>query len=154
MSSIINNQVVGPLIKSSTIRRYDKGQTIVYPDDPNLHVYFIKTGAVMMETISSGGERKVLYVYGVSSLFPMVSFLDRHVSSSWFYTALTETEVYVVPYASLTKKLKEVDGFTAYNLLLRQILKEVHELLLHITDHAKTDSTEKLISSLISPGAS
>lgn len=146
MGSILTNVLIGPLIKSSSVRMYKKGQTIVYPDDKSSCIYAIKDGAVMMESINEAGERKVLYIYGVSSLFPMVSFREKAVVSSWFYTALVDTEVYVIPYEELVAKLKDVDGFTAYNMLLRQLLIEVHELLLHISDHTKTDSTEKLTS--------
>ena len=149
MSSIINNPLIGPLIKSSTVRLYTKGQTVIYPDDQGPTLYLIKNGAVSMDTINEAGDRKILYIFGPSSLFPMTSFLDKTVTSSWFYTTLIDTELYVIPYEELVEKLKEVDGFTAYNALLSQILSEVHELLLHISDHAKTDSNEKLISMLL-----
>lgn len=103
----------------------------------------------MLENISPAGDRKILYIFGEATLFPLVSFLEKHVESSWFYAALADTEVYLVPYEDFTKKLKATDGFTAYNLLLQQINTEFHELLLHISDHAKTDSAEKLISMLL-----
>ena len=149
MASIINNPVVGSLIKSSSVRTYGKGQTIVYPDNSNAYLYLIKSGAVAMENINRLGERKVLYIFGISTLFPMVSFMEKSVSSSWFYTTLTDTEVYVVPYEKLAAKMKAADDFTIYGALMRQILTEVHELLLQISDHKKTDSVEKLISLLL-----
>jgi CRP-like cAMP-binding protein len=146
MSNIINNPLIEPLVKASSIRTYGKGQTIIYPDDSTSQMYLVKSGAVMMESIDQSGERKILYSFGPSTLFPMVSFLDKGVASSWFYTTLTDTELYILPYAAVTEKLKEVDGFTAYNLFLRQMLDEVHELLLHISDHSKTDSAGKLLA--------
>jgi len=149
MGSIINNPVVGALIKSSTVRAYDKGQTILYPDDSNVNLYLIKSGAVTMEAITDAGEKKILYIFGASHMFPMVSFTEKSASSSWFYTALVDTEVYVVSYEAFMQELKEIDGFTAYNTLLSQMLAEVHELLLRISDHTRTDSTEKIISMLL-----
>ena len=146
MASIINNPLVGPIVKASNIRTYPKGQVIVYPEDSNAYLYIIKDGAVAMENPNQAGERKILYIFGESSLFPMVSFLDKDAVSSWFYTALVDTQVYLISYKDLTEKLKHTDAFMTYNLLLRQILAEVHELLLRISDHAKTGSTEKLIS--------
>jgi len=101
-----------------------------------------------METSNKDGDRKVLYILGDAALFPMVSFTEKHVMSSWFYAALVDSELYVIPYEKFTATLKEVDGFTAYNTILGQMLKEVHELLLHISDHTKTNSDEKLISML------
>jgi len=147
--SVINNPIIRPLIKSAQVRTYAKDQTILYPNDENLSLYVIKDGAVAMENISEAGERKILNIFGVSTLFPMVSFMERRVTSPWFYTALVDTQVYLISYSDLTEVLKKTDGFTAYNALLKQLLVEMHELLLHISDHTKTDSTEKLISMLL-----
>lgn len=149
MGNVLTDVHIGQFIKSLNVRTYEKGQTIVYPEDRNERMYVIKQGAVTMERINDAGERKVLYIFGTSSLFPMVSFLEKDVVSSWFYTAIVDTEVYVIPYDELTARLKEVDGFRAYNTLLKQLLMEVHELLFHISDHAKTDSTEKVTSILL-----
>lgn len=146
MSSVINNPLIGPLIKTSRVRTYNKGSTILYPEDRSSDLYVIKTGAVAMETISSAGDKKILYVFGPATLFPAVSFLESNALSSWFYTALTDTDVYVIPYQELSDKLRDADGYTAYNALLRQTLTHVHELLLQVSDHSKTDSNEKLIS--------
>lgn len=118
----------------------------MYPDDESTRLYLIKDGAVSMETVNKAGERKILHVFGSATLFPMVSFTEKEVTSSWFYTALMDTKVYVIPYEKLIEKLKAEDSFMAYNALLKQMLAEVHELLLRISDHTKTDSIEKLIS--------
>lgn len=146
MGSIANEPLIRSLVDTSAVRVYNRGQIVVYPNDESTNLYLIKEGAVSMETVNKNGERKVLYVFGSATLFPMVSFTERQVTSSWFYTALVDTHIHVIPYEKLLEKLKEADGFTAYNALLKQMLTEVHELLLRISDHAKTDSIEKLIS--------
>ena len=145
----MTNPLVGPLIKTSTVRTYAKGQTILYPDEDQGYIYLLKSGAVMMHDIDDEGNRKILYIFAPPTLFPMVSFLEEAVQSSWFYTTLVDSEVYIISYNELKQKLQDKDGFAAYNSLLRQSLKEVHELLLHITDHLKTDSNEKIISILL-----
>lgn len=55
----------------------------------------------------------------------------------------------MVPYEKLKETLQDKESSDAYNSLLKQALKEVHELLLHITDHVKTDSLEKITSMLL-----
>jgi len=146
---MLTNSMLAPIIKKSKVRLYSKGQTIIYPDDPGLYVYFIKSGAVTMYDIDAEGNNKILYIFGPPTLFPMVSFIDDAVSSSWFYTALVDTEVYCIPYAELKSRLKEVESSAAYNLILAQALREAHERLLWIADHNKTDSSSKLISALL-----
>lgn len=133
----------------SAVREYAKSQTILYPNENQGYIYLIKSGAVMMHDIDDEGNRKILYVFGAPTLFPMVSFLEDAVHSSWFYTTLVDSEVHVISYDELKEKLQDENSFAAYNSLLKQALKEVHELLLHITDHVKTDSNEKIISMLL-----
>jgi CRP/FNR family transcriptional regulator len=149
MGSILTNRLTSELIKASNIRAYTKGQTILYPHDNLAHLYVVKSGAVMMHDIDDAGNRKILYTFGPPTLFPMVSFLENTAQSAWFYTTLVDTEVYVIPYEQFKEKLQDKKSYEAYNAILRQALKEVHELLLHITDHVKTDSTEKIISMLL-----
>lgn len=103
----------------------------------------------MMHDIDNEGNRKILYIFGPPSLFPMVSFIGNDVQSSWFYTSLTDVTAYMISYDTFKEKLQESDGYHVYNGLLKQSLKEVHELLLHITDHVKTDSIEKITSILL-----
>jgi CRP-like cAMP-binding protein len=102
-----------------------------------------------METINQAGDRKILYIFGPATLFPAVSFLEDSALSSWFYVAHVDTDVYVISYDALSTKLKETDGSNAYSALLRQTLTHVHELLLQVSDHTRTDSVEKLISVLL-----
>lgn len=102
-----------------------------------------------MHDIDDDGNRKILYIFGPPTLFPMVSFQEKTVQSSWFYTTLVDTEVYVIPYESFKEKLQDKESYKAYTSLLQQALSEVHELLLRITDHIKTDSAEKIISELL-----
>lgn len=137
------------IIKTSKIRMYTKGQTILYPDDRQPYLYIIKNGAVLMHDIDRNGNRKALHIFRQPTLFPMVSFLEKDVSSSWFYTTLIDTEVYVIPYESFRERLQHKDAHMAFTTILQQALTEVHELLLHITDHTKTDSMEKIISMLL-----
>lgn len=149
MANILSNPLLGPFIKGSNARLYAKGQTILYPDDKSDFLHVIKEGAVAMQRIDKHGNKKVLFVFGPSKLFPMVSFLKNSVSSEWFYVTLADTEVYMIPYKQLKEKLKQTDGLTAYDALLRQSLADAHELLLHISDLSKTSSEEKLVAKLL-----
>jgi CRP/FNR family cyclic AMP-dependent transcriptional regulator len=149
MTSIMTTSVLGDLIAASPTRTYKSGQTIFHQNDAQPHLYYIKSGAVTMEKTDDAGQRKVLYIHGQATLFPMVSFAEEMVSSSWSYVSLTTTEVYVIPYDDFAGRLRDASSFTVYTMLLKQMLGEVHELLQHITDHVKTDSTEKLISVLL-----
>jgi len=56
--------------------------------------------------------------------------------------------VYILPYTEFKERLDRIDGTTAYNLLLGQLLEEVHELLTRISHSTKSSSEERLIAAL------
>lgn len=143
----MSNPVLAPLLDEARVRTYDKGQIILYPDDQTLQLFLIKKGAVIMYDIDDQGNQKVIHIFASPALFPMVSFTFEAATSAWFYGALTKTEVYVLPYLELKNRLEGVDS-TGYNLLLRQLLMEVHELVVRITSMTKTNSLGKLVAAL------
>lgn len=148
MSGILHNPVIAPMLKEAKLRTYPKGQTILFPNDYTAYLFVIKKGAVTMSDIDDQNNEKILHIFGAPALFPMVSFSDETAAASWYYGALTDCEVYLLPYDTLKQRLESADGITAYNLLLQQLLKEVHELLVRLNSFNKTSSTDKLLAAL------
>jgi CRP-like cAMP-binding protein len=148
METLLSNSVIAPMLKEARLRIYEKGQNILYPDDVTAHLFVIKRGAVTMYDIDDQGMQKVLHIFGPPALFPMVSFSAPAATVSWFYSALTRTEVYLLPYLELKERLENAEGTAAYNLLLRQLLCEVHELVVRINSGTRTNSLGKLVAAL------
>lgn len=148
MTNILKDPAIAPMLEQALKRTYSKGQTVLYPDHHSADVYVIASGAISMHDIDDEGNRKILHIFGPPALFPMVSFSDDLVGSAWFYTALVDTEVYILPYEEFRRRLEEVDGFTVYNLLLKQLLQEVHELLIRIASSTKANSQARLVAAL------
>lgn len=139
--------VIRPMLDTSSLRSYKRGETILFQGDETLDLFIIKTGAVSMYDIDQT-TRKILHIIGPTTLFPKVSFTSESVTAAWFYGALTETVVYVLPYAVLKERLERADATAVYNLLLRQSLDEVHELIVRLTNSTKTPSLERILSAL------
>jgi len=148
MESLLTHLVIAPMLESARERTYGKGQIILYPDGTTPHLLVIKTGAVVMHDIDDQGNQKVLHIFGPPALFPMVSFSTVAATAAWFYSALVETTVYLLPYPELKARLEQPDGVAAYNLLLRQLLNEVHELVVRISSSTRTSSLGKLAAAL------
>lgn len=148
MTTLMKNSVIEPMLETARRRTYSKGQTILYPDDQTADLYLVREGAVSMHNIDDDGSRKILHIFGPPALFPMVSFSTPLATTSWFYTALTDTEVYLLPYKELKTYLERPDGVSAYNLILKQLLDEVHELLVRLDRYTKASSISKLIAAL------
>lgn len=148
MPNVLHDPTIAAMIKGAQLRTYAKGQTILYPDERSLDMYIIDTGAVSMHDIDEQGNRKILHIFGPPALFPMVSFSTDTVTSGWFYTALTDTQVFVLPYAKLKDRLETLNDPTAYSSLLKQLLDEVHELLVRMANSMKATSEERLVGAL------
>jgi len=148
MDTLLTNPVIAPMLEEVRLRTYQKGQIVLYPDDQILQLFVIKKGAITMYDIDDQGNQKVVHIFGAPALFPMVSFTTDTASTAWFYGALVQTEVYVLPYSELKKRLESAEGVAAYNLLLRQLLSEVHELVVRVSSSSKTNSLDKLVAAL------
>lgn len=140
--------LIASVLDEAILRTYPKGQTILYPDDASPYLYLIKNGTVTMHDMDEAGNRKLLHIFGPPSLFPMVSFVSDMAEASWFYTTLTETQVYVLPYDKLKAYIESPAGTKAYNAILKQLLCEVHELLVRINSSTKTNSSIRLLAAL------
>lgn len=140
------NTVLEPLLKQAPVRTYVKGQIIMHADDRLLDVFVTQSGAVTMQDTDHGAQ-KILYIFGPNTLFPMTSFAEEEVSVNWSYAALTKVEVWVLSYAEVRRHLEGQEQL-AYNLFLQQLLNEVHELLVRLSNMTKTDSRQKLIATL------
>ena len=136
------------MVENSRQRTYAKGQTILYPDERSPDIFVIAEGAITMHDIDDNGNRRILHIFGPPALFPMVSFSSEFVTSSWFYTALMDTRVHVLPYQEFKLRLEKVDGASAYNALLKQLLTEVHELLTQIAQSTRSSGEARLLVAL------
>lgn len=149
MATILKDPAITPMLDQAIRRTYLKGQTILYPGDQALRVYVVESGAISMQDIDDQGNRKILHIFGPSTLFPMTSFSQAdYAPVAWFYTALVDTEVCILPYDEFKRRLEHVDSISAYTLLLKQSLNEIHELLTRITSSTKSTSETRLIAAL------
>lgn len=136
------------MVEDSRQRTYAKGQTILYPEERSPDIYVIAEGVVTMHDIDDDGHRRILHILGPPALFPMVGFSSEFVTSSWFYAALTDTRVYVLPYQEFKSRLEKIDGANAYNALLKQLLAEVHELLIQLAQSTRSSGETRLLVAL------
>lgn len=148
MVSILQHPVIASMLTGTSVRTYKKGETILSPKEVTDYLFVVKAGAVTMHDLDSQDNQKILHIFGPGTLFPMTSFTDSLAISAWWYTTLIDTEVYAIPYTELRQRLEDSGSVDAYNLLLRQLLDEVHELLLRICNMTKTDRVQKLTAAL------
>ena len=148
---MLENVENGPLaefISSARIRTYHKGQIIFYPEDVLSHLFVIKSGAISMHDYDDEGNQKILHIFGKQTLFPMVNFTSPSPTAAWFYSALTDVEVYLIPFKTLQAHMATPAGIECFNYILLQNQQEIHELLVRLRSFGKSTSTARVLSTL------
>lgn len=134
------------LLESSRPRHVQKGQVLLYAGDPTTEVRIIKEGVVKLHDTDEQGNEKVLHLLASPMVVPLAFFSRPEVAPRWYYTALTDCELCVLPREKLDR-LMETDSRTMH-FLVNNFSEEVHEILTRLESLGKTESGSKLTSAL------
>lgn len=91
-------------------KRYPKNQLIHYQGDPLNQIYLIRSGFVKAYTILDSGDTRTILVLSAGDIFPLAfsSTMDwGNYKIHYFYQSLVDTELMVLPAATLLKHLRE-----------------------------------------------
>lgn len=134
------------LMQSGHLKKYPKGQTIIYQDDTTRDVYIIRSGYVKVYDIDKQGNEKILHILRPTALMPFVFFSGPDSSTHWFYGALTDCEVAVFSYDQI--KTAERQHPELYEELVRSFSLEVHEMLNRLSSLGKSSAKVKIMAAL------
>lgn len=134
------------LVKTARLKRYPKGQIIYYQGDELQEIFIIKSGVVKIYDIDHNGNEKVLHITQANNVIPYAFFSGRTAVPYWFYSALTDCELYVMSYDELISAM-EADSKLAVQLMNTFSLG-VHEVLVRLSSLGKTKAPDKLIATL------
>lgn len=143
------NPLPSPLraaLRSTRLKHYPKGQIILYQGDELSHVFIIGSGAVKIYDIDDQGNEKILHIAKPPAVVPFSFFSGGALPPKWFYAALTDCELYVLPTEALEKAM-EADSRLASSLT-HAFSRDVHELLVRLSSMGKTRARDKLIATL------
>jgi CRP/FNR family transcriptional regulator len=106
----------------------------------------IKSGIVKIHDIDEAGNEKILHLVKSPGIIPFAFFSGGSTPTRWFYTALTDCELYVVPRVKLLSELQADNTLTLH--LMNWFSNEVHEILTRLSSLGKTNVRDKLIAAL------
>lgn len=99
------------------LRRFDKGEILVRPDESLRNIFFITDGLVVQYDISSAGNEIIVNAFKTSAFFPM-SMAINHTPNYYFFEAATSVEVRVTPVHKVIDFIKD-NPDVLYDLLSR-----------------------------------
>ncbi|HSW80687.1 MAG TPA: Crp/Fnr family transcriptional regulator [Candidatus Saccharimonadales bacterium] len=134
------------LLEDARLKHVQKGQILFYLGDEPTEAYALKEGVVKVHNIDDVGNEKVLHLLKPLAVFPFAVFSGADAHTKWFYTALTDCDLYVVPAKLMLQTMRD-DGDSAV-YLMNWFSMEVHELLVRLDSLGKSNVRDKLIAAL------
>ena len=133
-------------IAAVRVKHIPRNQIILYEGDSPAEVYIIKQGIVKLHNIDAQGSEHILHLLKAPSVMPLAAFSGPDVPNHWYYTALTDCDLYVLQRDGL-QRLMEQDGKVAI-YLMNKFSAEVHEVLVRLDSLGKTNIQSKLVVAL------
>lgn len=131
------------LLNSFSLRKFKKGQTILFQGEVPRYAYIIKSGTVKTYNISPLGEEQIISLSSHYDILPEAWFLGDASVAYYFYEAFTDCEVYAAPRAELVEKVAETPELTKQ--LLQRFMRLHVGSSVHINALEQPRSRDKLV---------
>jgi CRP-like cAMP-binding protein len=93
------------LFHEAQVKRYPKGQILVYEGDPTDNIFLVDKGYVKVYNILTSGVERIIFIYGEGDIFPLTSYLSGARVARYFYECMTEVEVQQIKADTLGERL-------------------------------------------------
>jgi CRP/FNR family transcriptional regulator len=133
-------------LRSARLKHFPKGQIVLYEGDVSLDTFILKTGAIKIYDIDDQGNEKILHILKPPAVMPFAFFSGDDEPTEWFYTALTDCDVYVISKSKIRQDTLANNILALY--LMHWFSREVHELLVRLSSLGKTNARDKMVAAL------
>jgi CRP-like cAMP-binding protein len=131
------------LLNAYSLRKFKKGQTLLFQGEVPRYAYVVKTGTVKTYNISPLGEEQLVSLSSEYDILPEAWFLGEASVAYYFYEAFTDCTVYAIPREELAKKVSESPEFA--NHLLQRFMRLYVGASVHINALEQPRSRDKLV---------
>lgn len=139
-------ELLARALENVRCKRVLKNQVLLYEGDISPDVMVIKSGIIKIHDIDGQGSEKILHLLKSPGVFPFAFFTGGDIATRWYYTALTDCEIYSMPKAELREHLATNPELSAY--LMNWFSREVHEILTRLSSLGKTLARDKVTAAL------
>lgn len=99
-------QVLDVFFAGYPLRRIDKGEVVLRPDDMLEHVFYLVEGSVVQYDISAAGNEVIVNAFKPNAFFPM-SMAINQTPSDYFFEAATPVVARLAPVSDVVAFLKK-----------------------------------------------
>jgi CRP-like cAMP-binding protein len=131
------------LLNTYSLRKFKKGQTVLFQGEVPRYAYVVKTGTVKTYNISPLGEEQLISLSNEYDILPEAWFLGEASVAYYFYEAFTDCTVYAIPREELVKKVNSSPEFAHH--LLQRFMRLYVGASVHINALEQPRSRDKLV---------
>lgn len=132
------------LFNGLPMRKFRRGQILIYEGDPIENIYWLVSGYVKVFSILANGGQRTIIIYNPGEAFPLASFLSGEGVTRYFYECMTDVEVKSRPQAKFQQMIRG-------NLELgEELISYTYNLSQQFVERIETLSAQSSRSKLIS----
>jgi CRP/FNR family transcriptional regulator len=135
-----------PLLEQAKVRRYPRGQIILYEGENPTDAFIVKSGAVKIYDIDEDGNEKIIHILKPHGIFPVIFMFGAVGQTSTFYTTVADSELYVLSRSGFESQLIKDPALVLY--CMQWFAGEVREMMHRMSSLEKTSTRAKLLTTL------
>lgn len=133
-------------VKNCPTHLFSKGETIIGEGAVSNTLLAIRTGFVKVTSIDTQGNERMLWIAGRYDIVPTERLFSLHSPLHFFYTALSDCEVYEINKADFLQKAKA--DLSLITEIASSMSEHYDDLLSRINSAGQASVREKLVATL------
>lgn len=125
---------------------YKSGEILIRNEDVPTNVFLLKSGFVMVYSISDQGNKRIHVLYGPGDCYPLMWAFNQ-VQTDAYFEALTPTSCLRIPPAELMKRVEANNEFSV--ALIKQALRQF-QYFVNTVDALQRDSAIERVGRMLS----
>lgn len=133
-------------VKKYPIKHFTKGEVLLSEGDVSDTLLAIRTGYIKVTSIDNEGNERMLWIAGRYDIVPTERLFSRHSPLQFFYTALTDGELFQINKADFLQKAK--DDVTLMTEIATSMSSHYDDLLSRVNTIGRANIHDKLVATL------
>lgn len=133
-------------VKNCPIRHFDKGATVISEGDISNTLLAIRSGFIKVTSLDDEGNERMLWIAGRYDIVPTERLFSLRSPLQFFYTALSDCDVYEINKADFLSKAKTNVGLMTE--IATSMSGHYDDLLSRVNSIGQTSVHEKLAATL------
>lgn len=135
-------------IRQFPVRQFTKDEMLVYESDSSTEFFAIRSGLVKASSILEDGTEQLVWLAGKHDLVPLEQlFGARPSQTSFFYTAYSDGEAYVIPKNRFRVFLQCHPK--SMNYAAKELTNHMYDLLERLNGLGKPKAKDKIMQTLL-----